>query len=182
MTHKANNFCSYRNRSGFSLVELMVVVVIMGIITVSVIPAMDNLRSIREGAARDDFVRMIEVVKGQAVASGKPHGLQVDISINTLTIVELDAQGRVQEEFDPLTNSNRTVNLSMLYPGVTMLSMSNGDGTPGSGTLWFDFESNPHTRDADGSFGSINTDTASIVLSSNVRIIVYPHSGVVEVQ
>lgn len=172
----------HASRIGFTLVELMVVVVIMGIVTVSVIPAMNNLSRMREGAARDDLMRMIEIAKGRAVASGLPHGLQVSLTDSSATIVEITSLGTIQVEIDPLTNGNRTISIPNLYSGVTVSSMTNGDGAGGSGIIWFDFESNPHTRSAQGDFVSLNSQVASIELSSGEFVAVHPHSGMLEVQ
>lgn len=160
----------------------MVVVVIMGIVTVSVIPAMNNLSRMREGAARDDLMRMFEIAKGRAVASGLPHGLLVNLTDSSVTIVEITSQGTVQVETDPLTNGNRTINIPNLYSGVTISAMTNGDGVGGSGIIWFDFESNPHTRTSQGDFVSLNSEVASIAISSGEFIAVHPHSGMLEVQ
>jgi prepilin-type N-terminal cleavage/methylation domain-containing protein len=173
---------SHRSHAGFTLVELMFVIVIMGVVSVSVIPAMDNLQGMREGAARDDLVRLIEVAKGKAVASGRPFGIRVDLVQSTLTIVEINSQGSIQIEYDPLTNNNRVINLAALYPGVAISSLTNGDGTTGPGTVWFDYESNPHTRDQSGGFVMLNSNQVFIDLSSGDRVVIYPHSGMVEVQ
>jgi len=170
------------SRNGFTLVELMIVVVIMGIISVTVIPAMGTVQGMREGAARDDLVRLIEVAKGKAVASGRPYGLWVDLADSSITIVQINDLGETQNEFDPLTNGIRTINLSTQYSGVTITSMINGDGAGGSGTIWFDYEANPHTRDLSGSFSALNSSTVRVSLSSGALVIIYPHSGTVEVQ
>ncbi|MDF1808630.1 MAG: prepilin-type N-terminal cleavage/methylation domain-containing protein [Phycisphaerales bacterium] len=169
-------------QSGFTLLELMIVVVIMGIISVSVLPAMSNITTMREGAARDDLVRMIEVAKGRSVASGMPYGLEVNLSTHVVRLVQINSLGETEITYDPLTNGERSVDLPTVYPGVTILSMINGDGDSGSGTIWFDYEATPHTRSESGSFASLNTETATITLSSREQIIVYPYSGAMEVQ
>lgn len=169
-------------RSGFTLVELMFVVVIMSIVSVSVIPAMNNVAQMRAGAARDDLVRMIEVSKGLAVASGVPHGVQVDLVSSTIEMVEITDQGRIQTLRDPLTNESRSIVLPVVYSGITLISMVNGDGGGGSGVIWFDFESTPHTRTNDGAFDAVNTLVATITLSSGEQVRIHPHSGLVEVQ
>lgn len=172
-----------RSRSaGFTLVELMIVVVLMGIISVTVIPAMDNLSSIREGAARDDIVRMIEVTKGRAVASGMPHGLNIDLANAEISIYEMTDEGEIEVEIDPLTNDERLLHVSSIYPGVTLSSFINGDGSFGSAVLWFDYESNPHMRNSDGTFRSLNSEPAVITISSGEQILVHHHSGMVEVR
>jgi len=169
-------------QNGFTLLELMIVVVIMVIISVSVLPAMGNIRTMREGAARDDLVRMIEVAKGRSVASGMPYGLEVNLSTHVIRLVQVNSLGETEITYDPLTNGERTIDLSIVYPGVTILSMINGDGDSGSGTIWFDYEATPHTRNDSGAFVSLNSESATITLSSREQIIVYPYSGAMEVQ
>lgn len=171
-----------RTRSGFTLIELMMVVVIMGIISTTVLPAMGNVRAMREGAARDDLMRFIEVTKGRAVASGMPHGLQINLSDSSLTIVRITDAGTVEVEPDPLTNRDRAINLSSLYSGVTLTDMINGNGAGGSGTIWFDYESNPHTRSSSGVFLSLNSSIVTVAVSSGEFVVVHPYSGVLEVQ
>lgn len=172
----------HSSHSGFTLVELMVVVVIMGIVSVSVIPAMNNISSMREGAARDDLVRYMNVARGRATASGVAHGLQINLSDSSLTIVKVNSLGSVEVVIDPLTSANRTINLSDLYSGVTISAMVNGDGEGGSGIVWFDFESNPMTYDAGTQIFTISTQSATITLSSDEQVVVYPYTGTLEVQ
>ncbi len=173
---------SRRAYAGFTLVELMVTVVIMGIVSVAVIPSMDNVRSMRSGAARDDLVRYIHVARGRAVASGTPRGIQVDLTDSSLTMVKLNRRGVVTPETDPLTNADRTIDLSELYPGVRITDMLNGDGIGGSGTMWFDFESNPMTYNTVSKTFTLNTQSVTISLSSGERVVIYPYSGTIEVQ
>lgn len=173
---------SSRSRRAFTLVELMVVVVIMGVLSAAVVPAMSNVRAMREGGARDDVVRMIQVAKGRAVASGMPRGLRVNLSDSSLTIVKITDLGDVEIGFDPLTNGDRTINIASLYSGVSIVDMVNGNGAGGSGIIWFDYESSPHTRNASGGFVALNTTNVTITLSSGEQVIVYPFSGTLEVQ
>ena len=182
MNQQTQSSCLHKARSGFTLLELMIVVVIMGIISVTVLPAMDNIRTMREGAARDDLVRMIEVAKGRSVASGMPYGLEVNLTNSVIRLVQIDDAGSIAVTYDPLTNGERTVDLPAVYPGVTIISMINGDGTSGSGTIWFDYEATPHIRSDTGSFVALNSESATITLSSGERVIVYPYSGAMEVQ
>ena len=160
--------------------ELMVVIMLMGILAASVIPAMDNVRVMREGAARDDIARLLEITKARAMASGEPKGLHVDITEFTLGIVELNSAGSLELMNDPLTGADRTLNISTTYPGVEITDMMNGDGTSGTGIVWFDFESTPHTRDTSGVFVALNNDPVEISLSSGQRVVVHAYSGMVE--
>ncbi len=166
-------------RRGFTMVELVVVVVIMGIVSASVIPAMSNVRTMREGAARDDLVRMFEVAKGLAVASGMPHGLAIDLERSTITVVLINELGAVETEIDPLTGRARSIDLGVVYPGVELVSFRNGDGVGGTGTVWFDFEASPHMRSQAGVFEELNTLEAIVELGSGEQVAVYPYSGMV---
>ena len=166
----------------FTFIELMVVVVIMGILSAAVVPAMSNVHAMREGGARDDVVRMIQVAKGRAVASGVPRGLRVNLADSSLTILKMNDLGEIETGFDPLTNGARTINIASLYAGVSIVDMVNGNGDGGSGVIWFDYESNPHTRSSSGDFVALNASTVTITLSSGEQVIVYPYSGALEVR
>ncbi len=165
---------------GFTLVELMMVVVIMGIIAVSVIPAMGNVRDMRAGAARDDVARMLEITKGNALASGEPVGLRIDVERSELTMIHLSVAGTITPMTDPLTGQDRMVNITQTYSDVSLSGIINGDGSSGSGMIWFDYESTPHTRNPSGDFTAINDEPAVITLSSGSTVIVHAHSGLVE--
>lgn len=165
---------------GFTLAELMFVVLIMSIIAVGVIPAMDNVSIMRQGAARDDVARMLEVARERAAASGRPHGLAVSLSDSTITIVRITTLGEIEDDPDPLTGKARMIDLDATYSGVGLSGMTNGDGTVGSGTLWFNYNGTPHSRASDGSFTAFNADEAVVTLSSGDSVAVHPYSGMVE--
>ena len=171
-----------RSRKGFTLVELMVVIILMSVVSASVIPAMSNIVSMREGAARDDLVRMIEVAKGRSMASGLPHGLKIDVANSIITLVQITQGGQIESEIDPLTTKVRLMNLSDLYPGVPLASFEQGSSDGVQDIIWFDYESSPHVRSNQGAFVSLNNRSAIVTLSSGERVIIYPHSGVLEVQ
>jgi len=158
----------------------MMVVVIMGVVAVTVIPAMDNLREMREGAARDDVARMLEMTKGHALASGEPFGLRVDTSDSVLTMVQVSNAGGIVNTSDPLTGMSRSLILSQVYPDVTLGGFVNGDGASGPGIIWFDYEAYPHTRNINGVFTAINDEPAIITLSSSATVVVHAYSGLVE--
>ncbi|MCR9076520.1 MAG: prepilin-type N-terminal cleavage/methylation domain-containing protein [bacterium] len=167
-------------RAAFTLVELMIVVILMGIISASVIPAIGSVQGMREGAARDELGRMLEVTKARAIASGVPSGLQIDLNESSLTIVHLSDAGAVEELTDPLTLETRSVVLPSVYTGVTLDGFTNGDGAGGSGTIWFNYEATPHTRTSGGAMEATNSSNATIELSSGQQVIVHAYSGVVE--
>ena len=170
----------HRSGAGFTLFELMLVVVLLGILAVSVIPAMGNVQTMRNGAARDDIARMLETTRARAMASGEPKGLRVNPSDSMLDIVEINPDGSIQTMSDPLTGRTRSLNITTTYPGVQFEHMINGDGIVGAGIVWFDYEGTPHMRDGDGVFIGLNTQQVEIMLSSESTVVVHAYSGVVE--
>ncbi len=166
----------------FTMIELMVVVILMGIVAVTIMPAMDNVRLMREGAARDDVMRLLELARARAMAVGAPHGLSIDLESSSFTLVHITGSGEVETVIDPLTDQSRSLSLPVTYPGVMIDSMMNGDGETGSGIVWFDFESNPHTRDLDGGFVSLNDEDVIIGLSSGETVVIHAFTGVVELR
>ena len=168
--------------TGFTLVELMVVVVLMGVVSMTVIPAMNNINLMREGAARDDLVRMIEIAKGRALASGTPHGVSIDLNSSSITLVRITQAGEVEAQIDPLTNRASTINIPSQYSGVSIISLEQGNDDGEQDIIWFDYESNPHVRDDDGGFLALNDQKIIITLSSGASVLVYPHSGVLGVE
>ena len=167
-------------RAAFTLVELMIVVVLMGIIAVSVIPAIGSVQGMREGAARDEVGRMLEVAKARAIASGVPCGLEIDLNESSLTIVRLSDAGSIEDLSDPLTMRARSVVLPSVFSGVTLSGLTNGDGVGGSGTIWFNYEATPHTRTSGGALEATNSSNATIELSSGQQVVVHAYTGVVE--
>ncbi|MFG0314097.1 MAG: Tfp pilus assembly protein FimT/FimU [Phycisphaerales bacterium] len=167
-------------RAAFTLVELMIVVVLMGIIAVSVIPAIGSVQGMREGAARDEVGRMLEVAKARAIASGVPCGLEIDLNESSLTIVRLSDAGSIEDLSDPLTMRARSVVLPSVFSGVTLSGLTNGDGVGGSGIIWFNYEATPHTRTSGGALEATNSSNATIELSSGQQVVVHAYTGVVE--
>lgn len=167
------------SRAAFTLVEVMVTVTIMAIIAVSVIPAMDTVADTREGSARDEIIRMLEYARARAIASGQPCGVIAETIGSTITMVQLDDAGEIEPMLNPFGLDEETVEISQAYSGVTISSVdAQSDAT---GTIWFNYKGEPHSRNADGSFSQINISDASITLSSGAEIVINAYSGLVEV-
>ena len=167
---------------GFTLVERMLVIVLMGIITVSVLPAMGNVQTMREGAARDDVARMLDITRSRALATGLPSGVRVDLSDSTLTLVQIETGITISPLIDPLTYNERVLDVDDLYDRVEIDSMTNGNGDSGTGYVWFNYDATPHTRLANGTFEANNDEPVRIELNSGQAVVVHPWSGVVELE
>lgn len=173
--------CSAKQRGGFTLIELMLIVVIMAILSSTVIPVMNQSIQARQGASRDEVVRTFEFARGLAIAGGIPVGVSVDTSNNTLGVVTINDAGGIANVTDPIDGQDKLVNLPDQYAGVSIGSFVNGDGNSGNGTVWFDFEAEPHTRDnSTGVFDAAFAQNATVTMSTGALVVVHAGSGLVE--
>jgi prepilin-type N-terminal cleavage/methylation domain-containing protein len=180
-THSAQGKKRCGNRGGFTLLELMVIVVIMAILASSVIPMMDQSVQARQGASRDEVVRYFEYARGRAIAGGIPAGVFVDTTNSTLRVVTLNDAGSIVDLADPIDGGIKEVDMGELFAGVSIGSFVNGDGVSGSGTVWFDFQAESHTRDSiSGAFDAVFTQNATVTLSTGTLIVIHAGSGLVE--
>jgi prepilin-type N-terminal cleavage/methylation domain-containing protein len=168
-----------RLRSAFTLVELLVTVTLMAILAVSVIPTLGIIDDIRKGSARDEVIRILEYSRSRAVASGRPCGVLADTFGSTVTMVQIASDGSIEPMLNPFGLDEESASIQVQYPGVTVSQVdAQSDAT---GTIWFTYNAQPHSRNADGTFSQLNTHNASITLSSGDEIRVYAYTGYVEV-
>ncbi len=109
-----------KREGGFTLVELMVVVVILAILSSTVIPVMNQSTEARRGASRDEVVRVLEFARGLAIAGGMPVGVSMDTSTSELRVVTVDPAGGVVDVVDQINGEIKMVDLSNQFAGVTI--------------------------------------------------------------
>lgn len=170
-----------RAMGGYTLIELLLIVVIMGIVATSAIPVLSQSVQARQGASRDEAVRLFEYARGRAIAGGIPSGIVVDPSSSTLRLVTLDENGTIINILDPIDADIKQSDLSNEYAGVSINSFVNGDDSSGSGTVWFDFRAEPHTRnETTGVFEAVFSQNATLTLSTGTLIVVHFNTGFIE--
>jgi len=170
-----------RGERGYTLLELLLIIVIMGILGASAIPVMNQSTQARQGASRDEVVRLFEFARGRAMASGVPSGVVVDTNADTLGLVTLSLAGDIVDMVDPVDGGIKFTNLANEYAGVAINSFVNGDGNSGDGTVWFDFRSEPHVRNENsGVFDSVFSQNATMTLSTGTLIVIHSYSGLIE--
>ncbi len=173
----------FGSRCGYTLVELIVVVIIMAILSATAIPVLNQSTQARQGASRDEVVRFFEFARGRAISSGVPTGVSVDTNDSTLTVITLDGSGDVVNVIDPINGGQMTVDISELFAGVETSSFVNGNGSGGDGAAWFDYRAEPHLRNLNtGAFTAEFTQNATVTLSTGSLIVVHAGSGFVEVK
>lgn len=91
-----------RRRQGFTLIEIMTVLLILGVILMSVVPAIDGLvPSYRlKGAARE-VAALLERAQSEAISTRKEFRVAYDLDRNTYWLVLPPKEEEEQEETDP---------------------------------------------------------------------------------
>lgn len=169
-----------RGPGAFTLVELMTVVVIVGILAATAIPAFGTLSSSRRAAAGKEVARLLLVARSCALASGRPTGLKFDAG-SALTLVNIPTTGAAPTAMvDPMGQPEATVALPGLFDGVNVLSVVLGDSTSGNVTLWFAYDGTPQTRTSGGVLGSTWASDATITLTGGGTLTVRRGSGLIE--
>ncbi|MBL8760319.1 MAG: type II secretion system protein [Phycisphaerae bacterium] len=167
-------------RPAFTFLELVVVIAIMAILAGSVIPAISGMDDARGAAAAQEVQRRLQHARQHALAIGEATGLRLTIETGAFELITKRPGGLPQTARDALGMPAATWHLPVAFPGVSLAGVTHTNGNSGNGTIWFSFEGEPQTRDADGGTPVAATNDAVITLSNARAITVRRLSGLVE--
>ena len=152
-----------RQVSGFSLVELIMVMAILGIVSVITIPKMGNLIiSMRLKAAGDKLIDDLRYIHDFAIARHDTTWLVVNTVDNSYGIYSGPSVATRQLILDPSTNQQAVVDFDIDYKGVQITSVNFG----GSNEFFYDWWGSP-------------SNGGQIVLSNSKTIEVVSETGYV---
>lgn len=169
-----------REHHAFTLVELTVVMVMMGIVAASVMPALDRLDETRRAAALAEVRASLRSVRSHALAQGDPTGLEIDPDTETIAKVWVAPGSTPAPLFDPLGSPEAPVDLSLLFESAGITAVSLPDGSGGAGIIWFSSDGSLELRDEDGLFIGIATDDSVIEFDGGGVITIDHRTGLIE--
>lgn len=166
-------------RRGFTMVELIVVVVVLGIVSASVIPAIGALAGARRAGAVEHVRATLRLARASAMLTGQPTGVAVNPDDSTLAVVWI-APGATAPgaKIDALGSPYTPVSLAIEFPGSAIDALVGFDGSSGAGTLWFGTDGVPERRDSIGTLLGTATSDAVLTLDSGEAITLDRGTGV----
>jgi prepilin-type N-terminal cleavage/methylation domain-containing protein len=165
-------------RAAFTMVELLVVVLVLGIVSASVVPAIDALAGARRAGAAESIRSTLRFARASAMLTGQPTGVDIDVDDSTLTLVWIAPdQTMPAAKPDALGGDFGPFNLAVEFAGVSIDALTRFDGSSGSGTLWFGADGLPERRDSAGSLLGTATSNAVITLSSGASVTLDDGTG-----
>ena len=168
---------SGRTNSGFTLIELSIVVIVIGIISVSAIPALDRLGDTRQAAALSEIHAALRSVRAHALALGDPAGLRIDPPTETIELMWIAPGSSPGPLLDPLGSPEEPIDLALLYEDADITSVSLPDGSNGSGTIWFSNGGGLELYESDGTYIGPAMNDGVIVLEGVGQITIDRFTG-----
>lgn len=178
--------CSLRQRRGFTLIEILTVVVILGIASAIIIPQMGSRSDLVASAAARTVMSDMIYAQNRAIAMQKKQFVQFVGQQYNLQTRDTDTSA-LYTITHPVTKNNYSLTFNTTASGlgnVTLTSASFG----GKSVLGFDELGSPFSFDsAAGPNGTVTplASTGSIVITSgsaSLTISVEPFTGEVTVQ
>jgi prepilin-type N-terminal cleavage/methylation domain-containing protein len=169
-------------RSGFTLVEMIAVLVLVSIMSLTAIPSLARMDSARESALATECERLLRFARAAAVSSGLPTGLRIDLENQSIGVSVVDEAGEVASLDRDATGQPLMLGVADAFGGARLIEAGDSGSLASGGivTIWFDFDGTPHSRDSDGSNPSDITRPFLIRTSGSRELSVSPITGRVE--
>lgn len=157
---KSKKYCSLHNESGFTLIEIIIVVVILSIAALAAIPLMSSASDVQIRSASNVIAADLEYAKSMAISRGQNYSVVFDTINNTYGIYKEGEsepiKHPVKKGFDYVMNFSNDSRLDKVV--ITSVSFTDGKVT-------FDCLGSP-TPDSNGGTITINANgnTATITV------------------
>lgn len=165
-----------RSRAGFTIVELIAVLVLVAIAAVSASPVLDTVDRSRRAGMRDEIERRLIMARAHAMTTGMPSGVRFDMADQTADAIEIVSSGAAPSMMG-MANNDRPLNAMFTGVAITGISLDPADARD---AIWFSNEGVPHYRTAQGAFISNLSQDAVITVTGGGVVTVRMESGLIE--
>jgi prepilin-type N-terminal cleavage/methylation domain-containing protein len=164
----------------FTLLEAMVVVLIVGVLAASAIPAANLLGEMNRATASSEIVRAIELARARAMATGRPHGVWFSVTEQSMQPMWLETTNAAPTPARSQTGDLQPVVRFGSFGNVSLASYVGGDGVSTSGTVWFGSDGTPQSRSSGGNLLGNWSSDASLQIAGERSVTVRRISGLVQ--
>ncbi len=162
---------------GFTLVELVGVMVVMAIIAGAAVPAISGVSRARERADRDSAAASLRLARALAVASGTPHAARFAGPGEAVRVERLSPiSGSPEPAVDPLGEL-------VPAPIVRADAATTVGGRPvtaGGLRVWFDADGTPLEVGSDPVGGEAADEPVIVLFDSGERLVVRARTGAIQ--
>jgi len=170
--------CRRRSARGFTLIEILCVVVIIGFASAIIIPQMSSRDDLRCASAARELMGDLLYAQSRAIALGQMHYVQFNPATGTYQVLDAVAANHVIT--NPLSQSAYTVTVGTGPLARVSITSATFDGNP---TLAFDTMGVPYSWTS--AAGPVALSAGSVVFTSGTNkktVSVSPYSGQIKVQ
>ncbi|MEO0715886.1 MAG: GspH/FimT family pseudopilin [Planctomycetota bacterium] len=164
-------------RRGFTLVELIAVMVLLAVLSATAIPAIGALSSASTAGAAEEVARRLDVARAHAATNGRLAGIGVDVGTDTVSTLTVADGVAMNLPVEP----GRTIEpmpVGRMFPGVAITAFDAGGGAGGLNAIWFDAKGEPLPGTAGGSTSAMTRD-ATLTIDGSVTITIHRLTGLV---
>lgn len=157
---------AYRGSGGFTLAEMIIVVVILAIAAAMAIPMFSSAGSMKAASAADTIAADLEYAKSMAISRGRSYSVVFDTATESYRVEDQDGvviAHPVKKGFNYVVDFRKESSLS----GVDMTSANFG----GTGSVTFDFLGSPDNG------GTVGLSSGGF----SVSVIVEPVTGFISI-
>jgi len=169
------------SRPAFTLLEATLSIVLMSILAIAVLPAISMIDCANQGSARNEALRILTRAQSNAMTTGQPTAVAIDVPTSTLTLLWIPAESApIAPLPDPMGQPTPATHITDTFKGASILDFIDAQGVPGSATVWFAFDAVPELRDPAGVLIGPAPQDALLTLSTQQPITISAASGLIE--
>lgn len=164
----------------FTLLEAMIVVLVVGVLAASAVPAVNLLVEMNRATASHEVARTVELARARAMATGRPHGVWFSVREQAMRSVWIETTNAAPTPARAQTGDEQPLVHFRSFGNVSLSVYTGGDGVSTEGTIWFGSDGTPQARSSTGTLLGAWASDATLRIEGESLIAVRRLSGLVQ--